>query len=133
MEDANLLKLSFLVSTLGLGILFYVSINYEESVGSISQLDYDAVGNRAAITGEVLSMSTTKDGHVFLKVGDSSGWIRVVLFDSYVTKLGEDQLNCLRTGGFLWVRGIVEEYRGSLEVVPRKEGDLRCLKSYPSP
>lgn len=133
MKDEDLLKLSFLVSTLGLGMLFYVSINYEESVESISQLDYDSVGNRAAITGEVLSKSIHRDGHIFLKVADSSGWIRVVLFDSYVEGLREDQLNCLQVGSSLWIRGRVEEYRGSLEVVPRQEEDLRCLKSYPSP
>jgi DNA/RNA endonuclease YhcR with UshA esterase domain len=127
------LKLSLLVSTVGLGMLFYVSITYEESVESISQLDYDSVGNRVAITGEILSKSTHKEGHIFLKVGDSSGWIRVALFDSYVERLSEGQLDCLRVGGSLWIRGRVEEYRGSLEIVPRQKEDLRCSTSYPSP
>lgn len=126
MKDEDLLKLSLLVSALGLGVLFYASVNYEESVESISQLDYDAVGNKAVITGKILSKSTHKDGHVFLKVADSSGWIRVALFDSYMAKLNKDQLNCLEVGSSLWVRGRVEEYRGSLEIVPRGKEDLRC-------
>lgn len=133
MKDEELLKLSFLVSTVGLGLLFYISLNYEESIESISQLDYDDVGNRAAVTGVILSKSTHKDGHVFLKMGDSSGQIRVVLFDSYVEKLGMSQLECLQVNGSLWARGRVEEYRGSLEIVPRQKEDLRCLTSYPSP
>lgn len=133
MKDEDLLKLSFLVSTLGLGMLFYVSINYEESIESISQLDYDSVGNRVAITGEILSKTTHRDGHIFLKVRDSSGWIRVALFDSYLEGLSKDMLNCLQVGSSLWIRGRVEEYRGSLEIVPRQKEDLRCSTPYPSP
>lgn len=133
MRDSDILKISFLISTIGLGLLFFVSSRYDESLVSISQINYDSVGNRVTVAGEIFSKKNHRDGHVFLKLGDVSGNISVVLFDSLVERLGKDMRDCLQVENSLLVRGRVEEYRGALEVVPRKKEDIKCLSISPSP
>jgi DNA/RNA endonuclease YhcR with UshA esterase domain len=133
MRDSELLKISFLISTLGLGLLFFVSSKYDESLVSISQIDYDSVGNRVTVAGEIFSKRNHRDGHIFLKLGDTTGNISIVLFNPLVESLEKELLACLEVGEHLLVKGRVEEYRGALEVVPRKKGDVACLRSSPQP
>jgi hypothetical protein len=130
-KDSRLLMLSLLISTLGLGLLFYLSTIYSNPYVKISQIDYDSVGERVTVEGEILRARNHPNGHIFLKLGDSTGNISIVFFSSLAEKLDMEIRGCLHQGGNIRVTGRVEEYRGSLEVIPRKGGDVKCLKHSP--
>lgn len=123
--------LALLISSMGLILLFYTSARPDDSPLKISQIDYDTVGSKVAISGEVLTRRTHRDGHIFLKLGDTTGNISVVFFSSLAEKLDTGSRECLRQGGYIQVKGWVKEYKGALEVVPRKGRDVECLKLSP--
>lgn len=130
MRDAQLLKISFLVSTIGLVLLYFVAAHSQPSLVKISEIDYDAVGSKVIVEGNIISKSVHKDGHIFLKISDGTGKISVALFSGTAEQLDP---SCIEVGGSIRAAGRVEEYRGSLEIIPRGGSDVRCWKSSPSP
>jgi len=128
MKDSDLVKVSFIVSTVGLVMLFFVSAHSKPSLVKISEIDYDSVGSRAVVEGEILSKRVHEDGHIFLKVSDSTGKISVVIFNNVARKLDEEKMDCISAGSYIQAAGEIEEYRGNLEIVPKSEGDVMCWK-----
>ncbi len=131
MRDLELLVLSFLVSSIGLGLLFYTSDKYTDASIDISRIDYDSVGSKVAVSGKVLASRTHRDGHVFLKLGDPTGNISVVFFSSLAERLDAGIKRCLKPGSYIYVMGWVKEYKDTLEIVPRKGRDVECLRLSP--
>ncbi len=123
-EDQSILKLSFAVSTFGLLLLFYVSANLQPPLMKISGIDYDKTGSRVTVKGVITSIKFHDNGHIFLVVSDGTGEISVSLFKNLVEKLGEEKIKEIRPGNTIEVTGTVEEYQGSLEIVPRTVGDI---------
>jgi len=64
-----------------------------------------------------------EDGHVFLRINDGTGEVKVAIFRNVAA--GVDR-RCLVRGARVTVVGRVEEYRGELEVVPREGEEVRC-------
>jgi DNA/RNA endonuclease YhcR with UshA esterase domain len=126
MNDSELLKISFLASAIGLILLFIVSSSSHPSLVKISEISYDDVGKTVVIKGEIVSKKVHEDGHIFLDVSDDTGKIKVVLFDSLVDKLSEEKGSNLEIGRSIEVKGKVDEYRGSLKIVPKDSEDVRC-------
>jgi DNA/RNA endonuclease YhcR with UshA esterase domain len=130
MRDAQLLKISFLVSAFGLVLLYFVAAHSQPAVVKISEIDYDTAGSKVIVEGQIVSKSVHKDGHIFLKISDGTGKISVVLFSGTSEQL---DASCIQVGSNIRAVGKVEEYRGSLEVIPRGGNDVRCWKSSPLP
>ncbi len=130
-RDPALLLFSLLISSIGLGLLIYTSSKNDDAPLRISMIDYDSVGSKVSISGEILTRRTHRDGHIFLKLGDTTGNISVVFFSSLAEKLDPGIRECLWQGSYIQVKGWVKEYRGALEVVPRKGRDVECLRLSP--
>lgn len=131
MDDSNLLRISILVSTLGLVLLFFVSIHSQPSLVEVAGLTYDDVGSKVVVKGEVMSKSV-KDGHIFIKISDGTGKILIAIFQNAAEKISEEKLGCIQVESIVEVAGEVNEYRGSLEIVPRDESAISCWKRQPS-
>lgn len=129
MNDASLLKLSLFASVAGLILLAFAASQLQPQVAKIAEISYDDAGSRVVIKGQVIAVSSHKDGHVFLKISDGTGKIAVPIFSSLLERLDTSATNCLKLGGEVEILGRVEEFRGALEIVPRGAGDVRCLKS----
>ncbi len=125
MNDQGILKISFLVSTFGLLLLFYVSANLLPPLMKISDIEYDNTGSKVMVKGEITSFKFSEKGHVFLKVSDGTGEISVVMFKNLVEKLGEEKIKDIKKGNAIEIAGTVEEYRGSLEIVPGAVEDVK--------
>lgn len=127
MDDSSLLKISILVSTIGLIMLFFVSSYTRSPKVKISEITYDDVGRYTVITGKIAAKNVHKDGHIFLDVSDATGKMKVVLFSGTAKTLKSETLSCLEVGKSVEVKGKVDEYRGSLEIIPKEGEDVRCL------
>ncbi len=88
----------------------------------ISEIDEDLLGRRVMIRGQVTDIFYHENGHVFLDVSDSSGTIDVPLFSG----LGAEEV---RIGAQVEIGGIVDIYKGKVEVVPESEKDVVVLRS----
>ncbi len=84
-------------------------------VTPISQIDNDFVGLKTRISGRVIEVREHSEGHLFLKVKDSSGGvISVPIFSNVRSKLDE-KIELLDN---IEITGRVEEYKGELELLP---------------
>lgn len=131
MNDGSLLRLSLLASLLGLALLALTASQAQPHAAKIAEISYDEVGSTVAVKGQIAARSDHKDGHVFLKVSDGTGKISVPVFTSQLEKMNQSEIPCLKTGSEVEILGRVEDFRGSLEIVP-KGGGVKCLKSSPS-
>ena len=109
----NILKISIVISILGIAALFFITrYSTEESI-KISDLK---IGQIERITGMVTSVYNSKDGHVFLKVADNTGEINVVVFKGS----NIDEAYELEVGEEISVLGRVEEYKKKLEIIAKE-------------
>lgn len=114
-----MLGLSFALSTIGLVLLFMVS----EAQGPvpISSLTPDDMGSGVYVKGTVHGLRRSADGHLFFVLEDGEGRINVAIFKGVA-----HDVSCVEEGREIALRGVVDEYRGELEVVPRRAGDVEC-------
>lgn len=109
----DILKISILVSVVGVVLLFLISAVFTEELTEISELK---IGQMERISGMVTSVYVSRDSHVFLKVADNTGEITVVAFknsnidEAYDLELGEE----------VSVLGRVDEYEGELEIIAKE-------------
>ncbi len=127
MNDSDLLKTSFVVATFGLVLLFLVSSYSTVPVVKISELSYDDTGIKVAVRGEVTSVRTHKDGHIFLELKDETGEISIAIFKNVAENLDTVSRECIMNiGAGVEVAGEVTEYRESLEIIPQRTDDVKC-------
>lgn len=126
MDDSVLLKIAVLVSTIGLVMLFFVSSYARPPNVKIFEITYDDVGRYTVITGRIESKYVHKDGHIFFDLKDDTGKMKVVLFSSTAKTLESETLACLENGKNVEVKGKVDEYKGSLEIIPKDGEDVKC-------
>ena len=108
MEERLLLRISLLVSIIGLVALFLIanSIVFEKVL--IEDIMPDDIGRGIKACGEVENKFTSKKGHTFFDLNDESGGIKVVVFNSTQT---EDP------GNNICVTGRVDLYKGEIEII----------------
>jgi len=80
---------------------------------------------RVIITGEIKSLKFHENGHIFMRVGDETGEIKVVIFKNVVKGLGEE-IACIEPNKSLSMVGRVEEYRGEPELIAE---EIKCPAS----
>ena len=81
-------------------------------------------------SGYVAFKSVHPEGHIFLTLtDDNQNKISVPLFAGFVSELRKDHFNTnrLQKGTRLQVSGLVDEYKGQLQIIPRKTSDIKIL------
>jgi DNA/RNA endonuclease YhcR with UshA esterase domain len=119
MEEGKILALSFAISTLGLILLLIVSAAQDPM--PISSITPDDIGSRVYLSGEVSGLRTSQEGHLFFHLSDKEGTIKVATFNE-VAK----ELPCIENGKLIEMRGVIDDYRGEIEIIPSKAEDIRC-------
>ncbi len=112
MKEEKLLKLSIGVSVIGLIGLFVLSQNISPTTLAIWQVDSQGVGKIIQVNGTITSMSTSKDGHTFMDIYDSTGSIGIVAFKS-----AKIDFTGISRGMNVLVKGKISEYQGRLEII----------------
>lgn len=118
--------LALLASLTGLALIYLASVHVQPTLVRISEVGDDAVGGWVVVEGNITHRSDHPEGHIFLRLGDGTGEMMVPVFRGLAERL--EGRECLQKGHRLRVRGRVEEYRGSLEVVPKEPDDILCLE-----
>ena len=100
-------KLLLLFSLLGLVLLYIVFQGYVPSDRSISQIGFDDLDDYVRVSGVVVDIRNIKKGKI-VRIHNGSV-ITVPVFSD----------NDIELGDVLQVSGIVTNYRGTLEIMPR--------------
>jgi len=124
----NLLIIICIVSSLlGLLLIYIAARNIQPVLTPISEITTDYVGRAVTTSGYIAYKSSHPNGHIFLTIKDDEYSIQVPLFSNYVKTMEIDK-NFLKTGAYVEVTGLVDEYKGNLQIVPRDPDDIKIYR-----
>jgi len=124
-------KLTILIcgicSLVGLFLIYYISNITSPKEIEIDSIKPNLVGHFISTEGIIVSRTKTKAGHLFLTLQNGEGKIRIVLFSTFLKneKVDPDKLT---KGISLSIKGVLEEYKGELQIVPKKSSDVKILR-----
>ncbi|MEM5883088.1 MAG: OB-fold nucleic acid binding domain-containing protein [Candidatus Aenigmatarchaeota archaeon] len=76
--------------------------------------------------GKIVYANFHPSGHLFLTITDGKKKLQVPLFSSFMEKLKERiSEEELKEGRTISITGIVSEYKGELQIIPRKVEDIK--------
>lgn len=128
MKEKKLALICLFTSLLGLILIYIASINLKPTEIEISQINPELIGKTVKTTGVIVYKRSSKDGHLFLTISDNETKIQVPLFYSFLSSLSERlDLEELKAGRKISITGLVDEYMGNLQIVPRKPEDLKLI------
>lgn len=126
----NLLPVACLsFSLLGLVLIYLAAINISPTRTEISEISAESVGKSVTVSGKITYASLHPAGHLFLTISDGANSIQVPLFAGFISQLNDAGVSTqdLKKGVEIEITGLVGEYRGELQVVPRKTDDVKIL------
>ncbi|HLC39546.1 MAG TPA: OB-fold nucleic acid binding domain-containing protein [archaeon] len=131
MQRKNLLLIVSIVSTIvGISLIYFAATRVESAQLAVGEITSEMVGRSVTTTGYVSSRSAHPDGHIFLTLSDEDkNRISVPLFAGFVAELRKNHfnINSIQKGTYLQISGLVDEYKGQLQIVPRKISDIKFL------
>lgn len=126
----NTLTLVCLLSSLtGLLLIYIATINIEPRQLPLNEITFELVGHSVETTGYISYKSEHPNGHIFLTIKDGGAAIQVPLFSGYVNTLKKNGIDGgdFNKGDTIAVRGLVDEYRDQLQIIPRTADDIKIL------
>ncbi|MFH0711356.1 MAG: OB-fold nucleic acid binding domain-containing protein [Candidatus Aenigmatarchaeota archaeon] len=111
-------------SLVGLFLIYYISDITLPKEMEIESISPDQVGNFVSTKGTIVTRTLTKTGHLFLTLQGDERKIDVVMFSTFLTKEKVDPAK-LKKGITLSINGMLEEYKGELQIVPKKAADVK--------
>ena len=124
-----LLILSLSTSLIGLVLIYIASANLEPQKISISDITADLEGRRISTSGYIVAKTANPNGHLFLTISDNKTKIEVPLFSDLMNSLEQSGItkNDFHLHGQISVQGTLENYKGNLQIVPKKPNDVKIL------
>ncbi|MEM2192788.1 MAG: OB-fold nucleic acid binding domain-containing protein, partial [Candidatus Hadarchaeales archaeon] len=117
-------RLSLLCSLMGIAMVYVAEASARPRVTQISAIDNTFVGTEAAVSGKVIDIRESRDGHLFLKIQDDSGGvISVPIFSKTRSELGE----AIELLDIVEVRGEITVYNGELEILARSAKNIKII------
>ena len=118
-------------SIAGLISLFFVAKTSVPQKSSLGEIDSSSVGKTVSITGRIVFKKVHPAGHIFLTISDGNARIQIPLFSGYLKNLERNGISSydFKMGTTITVTGLVEEYKGNIQIIPRKVGDIKILEN----
>ncbi|MEM3402042.1 MAG: OB-fold nucleic acid binding domain-containing protein [Candidatus Hadarchaeales archaeon] len=128
MDEHLMKRLSLLCSLVGITMVYVAEASARPRVTQISAIDNTFVGTEVAISGKVVDIRESRDGHLFLKIQDDSGGIiSVPIFSKTRSELGE----AIELLDIVEVRGEITVYNGELEILPKSTKNIKIVHTAP--
>ena len=124
MQEKTLKILATTIAIIGVFILFFVSENIEASGMLIKDINLGKEGEAVKICGRITN-KLISNNHIFLDIYDSSGSIKVVVFNSTSLNLNRSgtDLFSLENEQEICVTGLVDEFpagSGKVNIIYKK-------------
>lgn len=127
-NEKNLVKISIGGVFVGLSLLYIVSQNMQAESLPIAGLKPEMAGKYVNITGDISKIQKLENG-LILTMQDNTTQVKVVLWNNLLEELRLKgfEVDKIQEGARMNVVGIMEVYRGSLEIMPTKSEDVKLL------
>ena len=120
---------SLFCSIIGLILIYLAALNLEAQKVEIKEIDFDMIGRFVETEGEIIYKKSHPSGHLFLTIENKGSKIQVPLFANVMNDLKEigfDEDDFAK-GKIIRVKGIVNEYREQLQIIPRSGEDVEIV------
>lgn len=119
-EEA-LIKISAIGILLGVAALYFISGTLKPETAKVSEINQSFVGRYVNVTGTVSEVKKSESGLAII-LGENSTKIKAVFWNSLLDglKLKGFNFSKIRDGSKLNFVGIVQSYKGSIEVIATK-------------
>lgn len=121
MREKTLRNITVICSIVGLIMLFLISKNLELELKptNIGDITIDDLEKVVKICGTVTDKFVSKNKHIFLRIRDDTGDIKVVIFKNDAENLKRFKIDVynLGNGDEICVHGLVKEYEKEIEIV----------------
>ena len=121
MDDKNLIRLSAVISVIGLIMIFFAAQFAEAKKTELDRVDASLTGQNVAVNGTI-SAKSIKDGNIFISITDGTYNLSVVFFEQNARN---SDAYTLKAGDFVEVTGKVSIYRSSPEITA---SSIRLIK-----
>jgi len=130
LKENSLILICLVSSISGLTLIYIAAINIQPKQLKLSEINFDFVGRAVKTSGYIVYKSSHPAGHVFLTISEGKSKIQVPLFAGFMNALNGNGLtnDDFIKGRKIEVEGLVGEYLGSLQIIPRKADDIKILK-----
>lgn len=122
----KLTLLCLLSSIIGLLLIYYAALMLKPMRLRLDEIDLELVGRKVATTGYIIYRRNHVAGHVFLIISNRRAKIEVPIFSDLASKL--KNVRELKVGRKVFVSGVVDYYKGRLQIIPRKPEDVRLIR-----
>ena len=129
LKTNSLILICLLTSVIGLVLIYIAAINLEPQQIELKDITYELVGRSVVTKGKIVYRRSHDAGHLFLTISDDDTKIAVPLFAGYLNILKEGGLteDDFQEGVKISVSGLIDEYQGQLQVIPRRVRDVKIL------
>lgn len=114
MKERTLVVISVIFVIFGMLGLFFIDMLRVDGL-KIGDIGYEDIGNNVKVCGNVSEKYVSKNKHLFFRLGDGSGEIKVVIFNTTLKKIGID-IDTIKNGDSVCVIGNIDIYKGWLEI-----------------
>lgn len=124
-----LITFSLFTSITGLVLIYFASVNLEPQEIRISDITADMEGRKMLTTGYLTEKRVHEDGHLFLTISDNKTKLQVPLFSDFMRNLKQVGItkDDFKLGDKISVQGTVENYKGTLQIIPKSLDDVKIL------
>jgi DNA/RNA endonuclease YhcR with UshA esterase domain len=119
----KILIVSSAIAIFGICLLFYLAKTSKPNFVPLNEIDSTYIGKTISTSGRIVSVSYNK-GNIFLTIYDKNSSINVPIFSNIAKYLDVN----LKKGQKIVVSGMVDEYKGKLQIIPRKASDIRVVE-----
>ncbi|MGC9059458.1 MAG: exodeoxyribonuclease VII large subunit [Candidatus Aenigmatarchaeota archaeon] len=118
----KILIICLLIAILGISILYFLAKFSQAEYVPIENLDSTYIGKTVRTSGRIVSVTYSK-GNIFLTIYDKKS-IDVPIFSNVAKYLSYN----FKKGQKISVVGVVDEYKGKLQIVPKKTSDIKVIE-----
>ncbi|MEK6860938.1 MAG: OB-fold nucleic acid binding domain-containing protein [Nanoarchaeota archaeon] len=111
-QEKTLLKISLVVSIIGIFILYLISSKMSLNTINISEINEDLIDKEVKVRGMIKQYQDGPSVKI-LKVEDDSGFIKVVVFKN------KDKNTDLKTKTNIEITGKIKKYKSELEIIAK--------------
>jgi DNA/RNA endonuclease YhcR with UshA esterase domain len=119
----KILIVSIAIAIFGICLLFYVAKTSKPSFVPLNKIDSTYVGKIVSTSGKIVSVGYNK-GNIFLTIYDRNSTLEIPIFSSVAKYLTLS----FKKGQKIFVSGMVDEYKGKLQIIPRKASDIKVIE-----
>lgn len=125
----TLLTASLSISIIGLIVIYFATLFIEPAKIEISDITPELEGRKISVVGHITQKREHQDGHLFLTLSDGKSTIDVPLFSDMMTTLENFGISAkeFKFGKKVSVGGVLEIYKGKLQIVPRSPEEIKIL------